>query len=57
MEFVAGFYLKLKKGKEAAEIYEKIIRKSPSNMKSLAGLIRAYSYYDPQSAEKFFFLL
>ena len=53
MEFSASFQLRHKRGKEAANIYEKIVKKDPKNVKAVPGLIKAYSFFDPSLAEKY----
>jgi len=53
LEFSSSFLLKHKKGKEAAAILEKVVKRDPNNVKATSGLIKAYSYFDPKMAEQF----
>jgi len=53
LEFGASFLLKHKRGKEAAAMYEKAVKRDPKNVKAVSGLIKAYSFFDPSLAEKY----
>lgn len=53
MEFSASFLLRHKRGKEAAAIYEKVVKRDPKNATAVSGLIKAYSFFDASLAEKY----
>ncbi|KAG0234023.1 hypothetical protein B0O80DRAFT_430162 [Mortierella sp. GBAus27b] len=49
----AAFKLRSHRYKEAAKDYEELVRADPSDPTSIAGLIMAYSEYEPELAEKY----
>jgi len=49
----AAFKLRSHRYKEAAKDYEELVRADPSDPSSIAGLIMAYSEYEPELAEKY----
>jgi signal recognition particle subunit SRP72 len=49
----ADFKMKFKRYKEAAEMYKQLLEFSQSDLQALTSLIIAYSYFDPETAEKY----
>ncbi|KAI8911311.1 hypothetical protein DFJ77DRAFT_469585 [Powellomyces hirtus] len=53
LKHLASFKLRSHQAREAAQDYEQLVKANPSDVEAVAGLIIAYSEYDPTLAEQY----
>jgi len=56
LEFSAFFHLKHHREKEAAALYQKLVKRDPSNVRAISGLIKASTFFDSDQAGKYPFM-